>query len=167
MAEGIGGVPEWDAAGVPDPTAAQGRTRIPQALTDELTFELGERGEDVEHEVAHRDVAHVDVADDDRQFRPAPLERAYESRVVRDAPGQPVEALDADAVDSARSNPLEETRERGSVDGGAALSGIVEALVDRDPSLRRVGTDQLEAGLALRFARSEVGVVRTDDRRRV
>jgi hypothetical protein len=94
----------------------------------------------------------MDVASDDRQLHPASLERANESCVVRDAPRQPVEAVHNDAVDSTRSDPIEQPHERRSLERRATLANVVEALLERDPPLRRVGSNQIDAGIALRIA---------------
>jgi hypothetical protein len=49
VAERIGRVPEGDATGVPDSATTQRRAGVAQPLADDLSLELDERGEQVEH----------------------------------------------------------------------------------------------------------------------
>jgi hypothetical protein len=98
MAERIGLVSERDTADVGETAAPQAGPRITKSLADDLAFELRKGGEHVEDEIAHGEIAEMNVPSDDHELRSASLKRPSQSRPVRDAPGQSIKAVDHDAV---------------------------------------------------------------------
>ena len=99
----------------------------------------------------------------DHEFRCASLECPSKPRPIRDAPGQPIEAVDNDAVHAARRDLIEEPRESGPVRGRATFARVIEVFLERDPPLWRVGSNQGQAGVALGVAGREVATPGASD----
>jgi hypothetical protein len=105
----------------------------------------------------------MNVPGHDHELRSASLECHSKPRPVRDAPGQPIETMDHDAVRAARRNLIEESGESRTVRRRAAFARVVEALLDRDPALRGMRSNQCQAGVALGVARCEVATSGASD----
>jgi hypothetical protein len=128
---------------------------VTDPLPGDLALELRERQQHVEREPAHRGRG-VELLGDRDERDAMRVEGLHDLGEVSQRPGQTVDLIDHDHIDSPGAHVSEQALQGGPFEGGTGDTAVIVHLGDRLPLGMLLAQDERLTGLALRVERVEV-----------
>ena len=106
---------------------------VPGTFRDDLSFELGEGQQHVQHQPSHR-VGGVEQLCDRNKGHPVLFERFEDPGEVEQRPAEAVDLIDHHAVDSSRFDVLHQSPQSGAFHVAAGESSVIVGLWNQYPA---------------------------------
>ena len=127
---------------------------VADALAGDLTLELGEGQQHVQHQPPHRGGG-VDLLGHGAEAHAAAVEHFHHAREVGERAAEPVDLVDHHDVDAAGVDVGQQALERGPLHVATGEATVVVVIRHRNPALVRLALDEGVTGLLLRVDRVE------------